>query len=100
MAEGEQPKRRGRPPKAEGEKVARNGEKRIELPALLETIAQQSNKPLLLTDFVAKAREAGYTTNAKDFSNMVYQALLKLVNKGMFRKITETREYEYVGKAA
>jgi len=36
---------------------------------------------------------------AKDFSNMVYQALLKLVKKNRFKK-HEDRTYEFIGKAA
>lgn len=100
-------RRRGRPPgtgkaataaKAAG--VATDDGKSVDLPTLLETIAQQVNRPLLLADFVTLARQAGYTTKAKDFSNMVYQSVLKLVKKGLFRKNDETRAYEYVGKAA
>lgn len=97
-------KRRGRPKgstnaaKAAG--VATDDGKSVDLPTLLETIAQQVNRPLLLADFVTLAREAGYTTKAKDFSNMVYQSVLKLVKKGLFKKNDETRAYEYVGKAA
>jgi len=97
-------KRRGRPKgttnaaKAAG--VATDDGKSVDLPTLLETIAQQVNRPLLLADFVTLAREAGYTTKAKDFSNMVYQSVLKLVKKGLFKKNEETRAYEYVGKAA
>jgi hypothetical protein len=106
---GEVVRRRGRPPgtgkaaaaaatKAAG--VATDDGKSVDLPTLLETIAQQVNRPLLLADFVTLARQAGYTTKAKDFSNMVYQSVLKLVKKGLFRKNDETRAYEYVGKAA
>lgn len=96
-------RRRGRPKGSTNKnKVAKPDDdgKSIDLPSLLETIAQQVNKPLLLADFVTLAREAGYTTKAKDFSNMVYQSVLKLVKKGLFRKNEETRAYEYVGKAA
>jgi len=99
-------KRRGRPkgstnaPKVAATGVVTDDGKSVDLPSLLETIAQQVNRPLLLTDFVTLAREAGYTTKAKDFSNMVYQSVLKLVKKGKFKKNEETRAYEYVGKAA
>jgi hypothetical protein len=96
-------KRRGRPKgttNAAKAGVAADDGKSVDLPTLLETIAQQVNRPLLLSDFVTLAREAGYTTKAKDFSNMVYQSVLKLVKKGLFKKNEETRAYEYVGKAA
>lgn len=86
---------------ADGQVVEQGDDgKSIDLPSLLETIAQQVDRPLLLADFVTLAREAGYTTKAKDFSNMVYQAVLKLVKKGLFKKNDETRAYEYVGQVA
>lgn len=72
----------------------------MDLPTLLETIGQQVNKPLQLADFVTLVREAGYTTKAKDFTNMVYQALLKLVKRGKFERNPETRAYQYVGQKA
>lgn len=102
-------KRRGRPKGSTNvTKVATEGAeanedndgKSVDLQTLLETIAQQVNRPLLLADFVTLARQAGYTTKAKDFSNMVYQSVLKLVKKGLFKKNEETRAYEYIGKAA
>jgi len=74
--------------------------KTIDLPTLLETIGQNLNKPLALADFVTLVRESGYTTKAKDFSNMVYQALLKLVKRGKFKKNDDTRCYEYIAQAA
>jgi hypothetical protein len=58
------------------------------------------NRPLKLAEFVPLVREAGYTTKAKDFSNMVYQALLKLVRRGTLKKNAETREYACAGKKA
>ena len=102
------PKRRGRPPKvkdgtavtAAPTGVSTEDGKSVDLPTLLVTLAQDVNKPLLLPDFVTLAREAGYTTKAKDFSNMVYQAVLKLVKKGVFKKNDETRAYEFVKAAA
>jgi hypothetical protein len=85
---GDQPKRRGRPPK------------RMELPALLQAIAQHSNKPLVLAEFVTKCHEAGYSSKANDYANMVYQNILKLVRRGKLRKDNETRAYEYINEAA
>jgi len=99
-----QPRKRGRPKGSKNKKTAegtagRDG-KSIDLPSILETIGQQVQKPLVLADFVTLAREAGYATKSKDFSNMVYQALLKLVKRGSFKKNEETRAYEFVQKAA
>lgn len=97
------PKKRGRPKgsKNKPKEATAGGEgKSLDLPTLLETIGQSVDKPLVLSDFVTLVREAGYTTKAKDFSNMVYQALLKLVKRGSFKKNEETRAYEFVGEAA
>jgi hypothetical protein len=74
--------------------------KTADLPTLLETISQQVNRPLKLAELVTLVREAGYTTEAKDFSNMVYQALLKLVRRGTLTKNAETREYAWAGEKA
>lgn len=103
-------KRRGRPPGSTNKNKATKApedaddsvddSKSVDLPTLLETIAQQTNRPLIIAEFVKLAREAGYSTRAKDFSNMVYQAVLKLTKKGTFKKNDETRTYEYVGNAA
>jgi hypothetical protein len=92
-------KRAGRP-KATKAGVPTEDGKMIDLPTLLETIGQNLNKPITLPDFVTLVRQYGYTTKAKDFSNMVYQSLLKLVKRGKFKKNDETRCYEYIGKAA
>lgn len=106
-AAGDAPKKRGRPkgsknkPKVAGDVAGDGGDgKSLDLPTMLETIGEQVNKPLTVADFVTLVREGGYTTKAKDFPNMVYQALLKLCKKGTFKKNEETRAYEYVQKAA
>jgi hypothetical protein len=99
VAQTDAPKRRGRPAKVKAG-ISTDDGKSIDLPTLLVSLAQNVNKPLLLADFVTLAREAGYTTKAKDFSNMVYQAVLKLVKKGLFKKNDETRAYEFVKAAA
>lgn len=88
--EGEQPqKRRGRPPGSKSkpkEEGAADDGKGYGLPALLEQIATQVDKPLTLADFVKLALETGYTSKAVDFSNMVYQSLRKMTEKGVFEK--------------
>ena len=71
-----------------------------DLPSLLSHIAETQNRPLKLADFVQLARSAGYNTQAKDFPNMVYQSLLKLVKRGVLEKDQESRDYHYIGKAA
>jgi hypothetical protein len=93
------PKRRGRPPKNPNAVVAPK-EKRIELPALLETIIQSHGKPMKHEELVVAARNAGYKTAAKDFSNMVYQCLVKLVKKGTLNKANEGKNAEYTFRAA
>ena len=95
----EAPKKRGRPKTVKTEATTGEG-KSVDLPTLLETIGQNVSRPLTQAEFVTLCRESGYTTKAKDFSNMVYQALLKLVKKGKFKKNDETRQYEYVRAAA
>ena len=100
LVAGQAPKRRGRPPKAKSEADQTPKEKRIELPGLLETIIQNHGKPMKHEELVVAAREAGYKSDAKDFSNMVYQALLKMVKKGTLNKANEGRDAEYTFRAA
>lgn len=99
QAQAPAPKKKGRPKQVKAGVPAGDG-KTVDLPTLLETIGQQVNKPLTLADFVTMVRQAGYETKAKDFSNMVYQALLKLCKRGKFKKNDETRSYEYIGNKA
>jgi hypothetical protein len=56
------------------------------LPALLAEVAAEQKRPLRLAEFVQLVRQAGYTKEATDFPNMVYQALLKLVRQGVLKK--------------
>lgn len=93
------PKRRGRPPKNPNA-VAVVKEKRVELPSLLESIVQTHDKPMKHEELVVAARAAGYKSDAADFSNMVYQCLVKLVKKGTFIKANEGRNAEYTFRAA
>jgi ribosomal protein S20 len=69
------------------------------LPALLRKIAAKS-KPLTLPEFVFLSRQAGYASEARDYPNMVYQALLKLVRKGVLIKDTASRVYRFNGESA
>lgn len=112
----EQRRGRGRPPGSSNKKSSGGGEGGItvvgrtatkegggdwkDLPTLLSHIAETQSRALKLADFVQLARAAGYTSDAKDFPNMVYQALLKLVKRGVLEKDQESRDYHYVGKAA
>ena len=74
-----------------------NDPKRMALPALLEMIGQQQNKGIRYKDMAVLVKNSGYRSHSKNFSNMVYQALEKLVNKGRFQKDRETLEYTYAG---
>jgi hypothetical protein len=80
--------------------VGRTGEKGADLPTLLTQIAASSPKPLKIADFVSAVRATGYQSEAEDFPNMVYQALLKLCKRGVLEKDKDSRDYHYVGKAA
>ena len=93
------PKRRGRPPKNPNA-VAAPKEKRIELPSLLETIIRSNDKPMKHKELVVAALNAGYKSDAKDFPNMVYQCLVKLVKKGTLNKVNEGKNAEYTFRGA
>jgi hypothetical protein len=108
-AEGEQPaapkRGRGRPPGSKNKPKEGTAprkeeqEKVVKLPELLVTLSQQSNKPMELADFVKLSHDFGYKSKAANFSNMVYQSLMKLVKTGVMTKNSETRCYE-VSKVA
>lgn len=77
-----------------------NDPKRMSLPALLEMIGQNQltkGKKIKYRDMAVLVKNSGYKSFSKDFNNMVYQALEKLVNKGKFNKDKETSEYSYSG---
>jgi hypothetical protein len=94
------PKRRtpGRRRRSVG--VATETGKSMKLPALLENIGSQQNRSMKHDEITALVDAAGYKSNSSDLSNMVYQALQKLVKKGSFVKNTETREYQFVGQVS
>lgn len=83
------PKRRGRPPgsknRPKGENEAED-KKAMPLYALLENISMLAQKSMSHVEFVEAAIQSGYQSKAADFSNMVYQSLLKLVKGGSFTK--------------
>mgnify|MGYP006279988367 CR=1 FL=1 len=74
------------------------GDKGLSLPALLETIGQKQSKALKYTELASLVKESGYRSHSRNFSNMVYQALEKLVEKKRFSKEKKTRMYTYIGK--
>lgn len=95
--DGTPKKKRGRPA-GSGKKKAEEGEsagRAGSLAEVLKTIAKESKTSLLLADFVKKSLEAGYESNSEDFSNVVYQALMKLKNSGVFTRDEETMGYSY-----
>ena len=69
------------------------------LSALLTSIAQHKKKTLTHAEFVQLSREAGYDTKSDNYSGMVYQSLMKLVDKGVLSK-NQDRTFEYMGNAA
>jgi hypothetical protein len=92
------PKRRGRPPGSKNRPKGDNDndhdeKKALPLYALLETISMQAGKPLTHAEFVEAALQTGYQSKAADFSNMVYQSLLKLVKGGSFSKNDDDRTF-------
>jgi hypothetical protein len=78
----------GRPPKNRDAVVVvgKSDDKSPDLPTLLTKIAADAKRPLKISDFVSLARSSGYKTAARDFGNMVYQALLKLCKKNVLSK--------------
>lgn len=104
---GEEPKKRGRPRKdpAEASGDGSNEEKSLKLPALLRTIGQSANKPMTMPELVDMVKDAGYKSDAKDYHNMVYQGMQKLVKAGHFKKTVapadpSVRAYEWVASDA
>lgn len=77
--------------------VSNTDPKRMSLPSLLEMIGQQQSKGIKYKDMAVLVKNSGYRTHSKNFSNMVYQALEKLVHKGKFQKDKDTLEYTYAG---
>jgi hypothetical protein len=88
---------RGRPKAENGKPKKKSGERAGSLPALLMEIAQKSKKPLKIEDFVTRVLEGGYKSDAKNFSNIVYQNLTKLVKSKRLEK--EDKEYKAVAAA-
>jgi len=76
-----------------------DNEKNMKLPSLLIMLGQQNaGRSVTYKELAEMVQESGYSTESKNFSNMVYQSLQKLVNRGFYTKNDETREYQYVGK--
>ena len=75
-----------------------NGEKKMRLPALLTVLGQQNaGRALTYKELAQLVQDSGYASESKNFSNMVYQSLQKLVKRGLYTKNDETREYHFVG---
>ena len=86
-------KKPGRPP---GSKNKEGGQKsgRVSLGSILVDLAKQSGKKnMKLEDFVPGVLEAGYKSKSDNLSNMIYQALLKLVKEEVLTK--DGKEYRY-----
>lgn len=87
-------KKRGRRPGTNNtNNVAKDSDgKKANLGDLLQSICKTSNKPLKIDELTILVRESGYASKSKDFGNMVYQAVRKLVEAGVLTK-NEDRSY-------
>ena len=95
-------KKRGRPRKEVSADAAAQPaeEKSLKLPALLRALGPTINKAATIAELVNMVKEAGYKSDAKDYHNMVYQGIQKLVTTGEYRKTVapndpESRAYEW-----
>lgn len=94
-------KRRGRPAgSAKGRKSTagknRDAEgNRLTLPAVLMEVLSKAKGPLTHDDLLKQVRHAGYHTKAGDFSNILYQAVTKLVREGKLTKIDDDKTRKY-----
>lgn len=61
--------------------------------ARLILIAAGENRPLTLGEFLRLVREGGFTTEAKDFSHMIWMAIRKLVDRGILVRGPNANEY-------
>ena len=71
---------------------------RLKLLTLLTQIAVEQAKALTLVEFVSLAWKAGYVTQAKCFSGLIYAAIRKLVFLGVLEQEEAPRGYRYVGQ--
>lgn len=95
------PKRRGRPPGSKNRQKGEEADEKKSMPlyALLENISLLAAKPLSHAEYVEAAIQSGYQSKAADFSNMVYQSLLKLVKGGSFTKSEDGKFFILVNEA-
>lgn len=84
--------RRGRPKSTGEAKVP-------PLPKLLVAICAESEHPMKIEEIMKGLKAKGWSTNAQDPANMIYQTLLRLTHKGVFTKDKE-QAYKYVGNVA
>ena len=66
------------------------------LMSLLVRFAFEQKKPLSFVEFVVLVHDFGYSTQASSVTSLVYQATLRLVQLGLFRKDPENRSYHLV----
>ena len=71
---------------AAGNKPVPMPNKPVSLPSLVQRIIVDSKRSLTPAEVAQIAIQNGYKTSAKDFSNNVYQALNRLVNKKSLRQ--------------
>jgi hypothetical protein len=56
-------------------------------------IAAGENRPLTLVEFLVLVRQGGFTTEAKDFSHMIWMAIRKLVDRGVLVRGPDAGQY-------
>lgn len=89
------PKRKAR---AGNSQERKDSDKGMSLPDLLRTIGQQyAGQKIQYKALAEEVMKTGYNSNSKNFNNMVYQSLQKLVKRGVYTKDVETREYQFIG---
>jgi len=56
-------------------------------------IAAGENRPLTLGEFLRLVRDGGYTTEAKDFTYLIWMAIRKLMDRGVLVRGPNANEY-------
>ena len=61
--------------------------------ARLILIAAGENRSLTLGEFLVLVREGGYSTEAKDFTYLIWMAIRKLIDRGVLVRGPNANEY-------
>jgi hypothetical protein len=71
---------------------------RLKLLTLLTQVAVEQARALTLLEFVSLARKAGFVTQARCYSGLIYAAIRKLVFLGVLEREEPTHGYRYVSQ--